>query len=186
MNEREKLIRELLLSIGEDPNRNNLVETPRRVSEMLDYILEGYKTDVKKLLEESVFEEKVTQMIIVKDINFFSLCEHHMMPFFGKVHIGYTPNGKIIGIGKVAKLVNAFSRRLQVQERLTDQIAKSLKYALKPFGVGVVIEARHLCMEMRGVEKQKSLITTSAMFGEFHSEIQARNEFLHLIGLSKV
>lgn len=182
----EEVIRELLINIGEVTDRDILRKTPQRVAKMLDTILQGYKVDVDRLIRESVYEEKYNEMVIVKDIDFYSLCEHHLIPFFGKAHVAYIPDGKIIGLSKIARLVDAFARRLQVQERMTQQIADSLEKALEPQGVAVVVEARHLCMIMRGVEKQNSVVTTSAMLGEFHSEDQARNEFLNLISVSKI
>jgi len=182
----EELIRELLINIGEDPERAGIQKTPSRVASMWEYITQGYKVDVEALLKESVCDDEYNQMILVKDIDYYSICEHHLVPFFGKAHVAYIPDGKIIGLSKIPRIIDAFARRLQIQERMTNQIAESLERALKPKGVGVVIEARHLCMQMRGIEKQNSVVMTSAMLGEFHTEDQARNEFLMLIGVSRI
>lgn len=177
----EQVIQQLLLHIGENPEREGLVRTPQRVAEAYRYLTSGYSQDIDSIMNKAVFKEKYNEMVIVKDIDFFSLCEHHLLPFFGKVHIAYIPRGKIIGLSKLPRIVEVFSRRLQVQERLTQQIADTLFTALKPAGVAVVIEARHLCMMMRGVEKQHSIATTSAMLGEFHDDDKTRTEFLNLI-----
>jgi len=177
----EEIIRNLLINIGENPNRPELLKTPARVAKFWQHVSQGYKVDVLEMLKESLVYEDYNQMIIVKDIDFFSLCEHHLVPFFGKAHVAYIPNGKIIGFSKIPRVITAFSQRLQIQERLTQQIADALNEALEPKGVGVIIEARHLCMQMRGVEKQNSNITTSVMLGELHDEPQARAEFLKLI-----
>lgn len=177
----EEIIRNLLINIGEDPNRPELLKTPARVAKFWQHVSQGYKVDVLEMLKESLVYEDYNQMIIVKDLDFFSLCEHHLVPFFGKAHVAYIPNGKIIGFSKIPRVVTAFSQRLQIQERLTQQIADALNEALAPKGIGVIIEARHLCMQMRGVEKQNSNITTSVMLGELHDEPQARAEFLKLI-----
>ncbi|HOD38767.1 MAG TPA: GTP cyclohydrolase I FolE [Candidatus Marinimicrobia bacterium] len=179
--ETEEIIRNLLINIGENPNRPELLKTPARVAKFWQHVSQGYKVDVLEMLKESLVYEDYNQMIIVKDLDFFSLCEHHLVPFFGKAHVAYIPNGKIIGFSKIPRVVTAFSQRLQIQERLTQQIADTLNEALEPKGVGVIIEARHLCMQMRGVEKQNSNITTSVMLGELHDEPQARAEFLKLI-----
>jgi GTP cyclohydrolase I len=178
---REGLVRELLKSIGEDPSREGLLETPSRVANAYDFLMKGYEEDIKEVLNEAIFKERYSEMVIVKDIDFFSMCEHHMLPFFGKAHVAYIPRGRILGLSKVPRIVEVFSRRLQVQERLTQQIADTLFNALRPEGVGVVIEARHMCMMMRGVEKQNSLATTSAMLGVFRDDMRTRQEFLHLI-----
>jgi len=177
----EEIIRNLLINIGENPERPELLKTPSRVAEFWQYISQGYKVDVPAMLKESLIYENYNQMIIVKDVDFFSMCEHHLVPFFGKAHIAYVPNGKIIGFSKIPRVITAFAQRLQIQERMTQQIADALNDALEPKGIGVVIEARHLCMQMRGVEKQNSNITTSVMLGELHDEPQARDEFLKLI-----
>ncbi len=177
----EKTIRQLLIDIGEDPDREGLKRTPSRVAKAYDDLTSGYSKDVKQILNGAIFNERYNEMVIVKDIDFYSLCEHHMLPFFGKVHIAYIPKGKIVGLSKLPRVVDIFARRLQVQERLTQQIAETLYDALKPAGVAVVIEAQHLCMMMRGVEKQNSFATTSAMFGEFHKDDKTRSEFLNLI-----
>ncbi|HNZ37246.1 MAG TPA: GTP cyclohydrolase I FolE [Candidatus Marinimicrobia bacterium] len=179
--ETEEIIRNLLVNIGENPSRPELLKTPARVAKFWQHVSQGYKVDVLEMLKESLVYEDYNQMIVVKDIDFFSLCEHHLVPFFGKAHVAYIPNGKIIGFSKIPRVVTAFSQRLQIQERLTQQIADALNEALEPKGVGVIIEARHLCMQMRGVEKQNSNITTSVMLGELHDEPQARAEFLKLI-----
>jgi GTP cyclohydrolase I len=177
----EEIIRNLLVNIGENPDRPELLKTPARVAKFWQYVSQGYRVDVSAMLKESIIHEDYNQMIIVKDIDFFSLCEHHLVPFFGKAHVAYIPDGKIIGFSKIPRIITAFSQRLQIQERLTQQIASALNDALEPKGVGVIIEARHLCMQMRGVEKQNSNITTSVMLGELHDEPQAREEFLKLI-----
>jgi len=180
----KNLIRELLIEIGEDPNREGLLKTPERVAKAYEFLMRGYQQDVKEILSKAIFTEKYDEMVIVKDIDFYSMCEHHLLPFFGKAHVAYIPKGKIIGLSKIPRLVEIFSRRLQVQERLTQQIADILNEYLKPDGVGVVIEAMHMCMMMRGVEKQNSIATTSAMHGSFKEDERTRNEFLRLINSS--
>lgn len=177
----ETLVRELLLQIGEDPARHGLRRTPDRVARMYKFLTKGYAEDVKSVLNGAVFEEKYSEMVIVKDIDFFSLCEHHLLPFYGKCHIAYIPHGKILGLSKLPRIVEVFARRLQVQERLTQQIADTLYECLNPAGVGIVMEAKHLCMVMRGVEKQNSMATTSAMLGVFRDDVKTRSEFLNLI-----
>jgi GTP cyclohydrolase I len=177
----ESLVRNLLDEIGEDASREGLQRTPHRVAKAYQFLTSGYAKDINKVLNGAVFSERYSEMVIVKDIDFFSLCEHHMLPFFGKTHIAYIPNGKILGLSKVPRVVEVFARRLQVQERLTQQIAQTLYDALNPEGVGVVIEARHMCMMMRGVEKQNSVATTSAMLGVFRDDVKTRQEFLTLI-----
>jgi len=179
--ELEESIRKLLTLIGEDPEREGLLRTPHRVAKSMEFLTSGYRQDVGKVMNGAVFTEKYDEMVIVKDIDFFSLCEHHMLPFFGKAHIAYIPHGKIVGLSKIPRIVEIFSRRLQVQERLTQQIAETLFQSLHPDGVGVVIEAKHLCMMMRGVEKQNSVATTSAMLGSFRDDERTRNEFLKLL-----
>ena len=179
----EGIVRDMLLGLGEDPSREGLLKTPSRVATSMKFLTKGYSEDVESLFNGAVFEEKYSEMVIVKDIDFFSLCEHHMLPFYGKVHVAYLPKGRILGLSKIPRLVDMFSRRLQVQERMTQQIAQSLYDVLKPLGVGVVCEARHLCMMMRGVEKQGSRATTSAMLGDFRTDLKTRSEFLTLIGL---
>jgi len=177
----EEAVKNFLTLMGENPKREGLLRTPHRVAKSWEYLTSGYKQDVNKVLNGAVFKEKYDEMVIVKDIDFFSLCEHHMLPFYGKAHIAYIPNGKIVGLSKLPRLVEVFSRRLQVQERMTQQIADTLYQILEPDGVAVVIEARHLCMMMRGVEKQNSVATTSAMLGSFRDDERTRNEFLKLI-----
>jgi GTP cyclohydrolase I len=178
--ELEGIVRELLLSIGEDPEREGLVKTPERVARMYEVLTRGYRQDIKEIVNDAVFAEEYQEMVLVKDIDFFSLCEHHLLPFYGRVHIAYIPSGRIIGLSKLPRIVEAFSRRLQVQERMTKQIAQTLYDCLNPAGVGVIAEARHLCMMMRGVEKQNSVATTSAMMGIFRDDEKTRAEFLNL------
>ena len=177
----EEIIRQLLEAIGEDPQREGLAFTPKRVAQAMTFLTSGYTKDVTKELNGAVFNEKYSEMVIVKDVDFFSMCEHHMLPFFGKAHVAYIPDGKIVGLSKIPRIIEVFSRRLQVQERMTQQIADTLYDALSPLGVGVVIEARHMCMMMRGVEKQNSIATTSAMLGVFREDDKTRQEFLMLI-----
>jgi GTP cyclohydrolase I len=177
----EDLMRELLVRLGEDPDREGLKETPTRVKRAMEHLTSGYKQCPEKLLKGALFSVTYDEMVIVKDIEMFSLCEHHMLPFFGKVHVAYIPKGRVIGLSKIPRLVEVFSRRLQIQERMTTEIAETIQRVIEPQGVGVVIEARHLCMMMRGVEKQHSATVTSAMFGCFREEQQTRNEFLSLI-----
>ena len=177
----EELVREMLVRLGDDPRREGLVRTPERVQRALEYLTRGHKEDPDAMLKGALFTVSYDEMVIVKDVEMFSLCEHHMLPFFGKVHVAYIPNGKVIGLSKIPRLIEIFSRRLQIQERLTTQIAESIQKAIEPQGVGVVIEARHLCMMMRGVEKQHSAAVTSAMLGCFRQEQETRSEFLSLI-----
>jgi len=179
--ELEDLVREFLAKIGEDPSREGLQKTPYRVARAYEFLTKGYRQDIDAVMNNAIFEEKYSQIVIVKDIDFYSLCEHHLLPFFGKVHIAYIPDGKIIGLSKLPRIVEVFARRLQVQERMTEQIAETLYQYLQPRGVGVVVEGQHLCMMMRGVEKQNSVATTSAMLGEFHDDVKTREEFLNLI-----
>ena len=176
----EDLYTELLTRLGEDPQRDGLLKTPERTEKAMTFLTQGYQEDPTKILRGALFDVDYDEMVIVRDIEVFSLCEHHMLPFFGKVHVAYIPNGKVIGLSKIPRLVDVFARRLQVQERLTRQIADSIQEAIEPQGVGVVIEARHLCMMMRGVEKQNSSTVTSAMLGVFHQQ-NTRAEFLSLV-----
>ena len=178
----EKLISQLLIEWGEDPKREGLEKTPSRVATMYEFLLQGYKKDIDEVMNGAVFKERYSEMVIVKEIDFFSLCEHHLLPFYGKCHVAYIPKGKIIGLSKIPRIVDVFSRRLQVRERLAQQLADTLFEWLNPLGVGVIIEARHLCMMMRGVEKQHSVATTSAMLGSFRNDVKTRNEFLTLVG----
>ncbi len=179
----EELYREVLIELGEDPEREGLLRTPHRAAEAMKFLTHGYSLDVDEVLTGAIFHEPYEDMVIIRDIEFFSLCEHHVLPFFGKVHIAYIPNGKIIGISKLARLVDVFARRLQVQERMTVQIGEALQKALEPQGVAVVIEARHMCMMARGVEKQGSKVTTSQMLGVFLNDRKTRQEFLSLLQL---
>jgi GTP cyclohydrolase I len=174
-------MRETLIRIGENPDRDGLLNTPERLEHSLQYLTKGYGEDAKEVLLDAMFDVAYDEMVIIKDIEVFSLCEHHVLPFFGKAHVGYIPRGKVIGLSKVPRLVDVFARRLQVQERLTTQIAEAILDAINPLGVGVVIEARHLCMMMRGVEKQHSAAVTSSMLGCFRNEQETRQEFLSLI-----
>jgi GTP cyclohydrolase I len=177
----EELIRELLKEIGEDPQREGLERTPARVAKAWEYLTSGYRQNVQDVLNEALFTEEYDEMVVVKDIDLYSMCEHHMLPFFGKCHIAYMPSHKIVGLSKLPRLVEMFARRLQVQERLTTQIAHTLNEVLQPRGVAVVIEALHLCMLMRGVEKQNSKAVTSAMLGAFRDRPETRAEFMELI-----
>ena len=177
----ESLVNEVLLALGEKPGRNGLMNTPERVAKALAFMTQGYQQNIDHLLNGALFPIEYDEMVIVKDIDFFSLCEHHLLPFFGKVHVGYLPNQKVVGLSKIPRIVDMFARRLQVQERLTTQIADTLKSRLDANGVGVVIEAQHLCMMMRGVEKQNTVAVTSSMLGAFRSQQQTRLEFLKLI-----
>jgi GTP cyclohydrolase IA len=177
----QSLIRDLVKEIGEDPHREGLWQTPERVAKALRYLTSGYGQEVTEILNGAIFTEDYDQMVLVKDIDIFSLCEHHLLPFFGKCHVAYIPKRKILGLSKIVRLVEMYSRRLQVQERLTQQIAQTLKRAVQPRGVGVVIEAYHFCMMMRGVEKQSSKAVTSAMLGTFQTRPEVRNEFVQLI-----
>jgi GTP cyclohydrolase I len=188
MNDHKKLqeITKLLLSeIGEDPTREGLINTPERVAKAWDFFSQGYRANVEEIVNGAIFEEGCSEMVVVRDIEFFSMCEHHMIPFFGRCHVGYLPNKKIIGLSKIPRIVDAFSQRLQVQERLTSQIAETLMDILDPIGVGVVMEGRHLCMQMRGVEKQNSFATTSSMLGQFRKSPETRSEFLSIISMKQ-
>ncbi len=179
----QALIRQLLAELGEDPTREGLVNTPKRVEKALQFLTSGYKANIEEVLNGALFTVDYNEMVIVKDIDFYSLCEHHLLPFFGKCHVAYIPTNKVIGLSKIPRLVDVFSRRLQVQERLTNQIANTICETIEPMGVAVVMEATHLCMSMRGVEKQNSLAVTSAMLGTFRSDPRTRSEFLELIKL---
>ena len=174
--------RDILQNIGEDPNREGLIKTPLRAVKSLDFLTHGYRLDPKKILESALFHEDYKQIVVVKDIEIYSLCEHHLLPFFGKAHIGYIPNGTIVGLSKIPRVVECFARRLQLQERLTTQIKDCLQEVLNPLGVAVVIEAQHLCMSMRGIQKQNSVTTTSEFTGAFLKNENTRQEFMHLIG----
>ncbi|MBL4624886.1 MAG: GTP cyclohydrolase I FolE [Flavobacteriales bacterium] len=171
----------VLKEIGEDPNREGLLRTPERVAKALKYLTHGYDLDPSEILKSALFQEDYQQMVLVKDIEVYSMCEHHMLPFFGKAHVAYIPNGTIVGLSKIPRVVDAFARRLQVQERLTDEIRDCIQETLKPLGVAVVIEAQHMCMQMRGVQKQNSVTTTSAFTGLFMNETKTREEFINLI-----
>ena len=175
------LVRELLLRLGEDPEREGLARTPDRVERSLQFLTQGYREDIEKLFTQARFSEPYDEMVLVRDIDFFSLCEHHMIPFFGKCHVAYIPDGKILGLSKIPRLVDALSHRLQVQERLTTQIAEALKKNLQPKGVAVVMEAQHLCTMMRGVQKQNTRMVTSSMMGTFRTDPKTRMEFLSLL-----
>lgn len=181
----EKLIEKLLTELGENPTREGLLKTPERYGKALKFLTSGYKADPAELLKKAIFHENYSEMVIVKDIELFSLCEHHMLPFFGKAHVAYIPKGKIVGLSKIPRVVDAFARRLQVQERLTEQISQLIFEVLQPDGVAVVIEAVHLCMMMRGVEKQSSTTITSSMLGVFREDQRTRKEFLALLNGSK-
>ena len=177
----EEQVRYILKALGEDPNREGLVKTPQRVAKALAFLTQGYQLDPEKVINDALFTEDYEEMIVQKDIDFFSLCEHHLLPFFGKAHVAYIPHHKLVGISKLARLVDVYARRLQVQERLTNQIANIIMEKLEPLGVAVVIEAEHLCMRMRGVEKQNSMIITSTLLGAFRTRQETRNEFMTLI-----
>jgi GTP cyclohydrolase I len=177
-----ELIRELLTEIGEDPAREGLVNTPARVAASYDFLTSGYRADVQRLVNGAIFTQPTNNMIIARDIELYSLCEHHLLPFYGRCHIGYISKTKIFGLSKLARLVDMYARRLQIQERLTEQIAHAIMDGIEAEGVGVIIEAHHLCMMMRGVEKQNSLMTTSSVLGSFRDSVATRNEFLNLIG----
>lgn len=172
----------VLQLIGEDPEREGLIKTPERVAKAMNFLTNGYNTNAEEILRSAMFKEEYKQMVIVKDIDIYSMCEHHMLPFFGKAHVAYIPDGYITGLSKIARVVEAYSRRLQVQERLTTQIRNCLQDTLKPLGVAVVIEAQHMCMQIRGVQKQNSVTTTSAFTGIFLQQLNTREEFVHLIG----
>jgi GTP cyclohydrolase I len=178
----EVLVRQLLLELGEDPNREGLVKTPLRVAQALTFLTNGYRADVKQVINNALFTQDTGGMVIVKDIEMYSMCEHHMLPFYGRCHIGYIPSGQVFGVSKLARLVDVFARRLQLQERLTEQISQVVMDEIGAKGVGVMIEARHLCMMMRGVEKQNSTMVTSSVLGVFREHLATREEFLTLVG----
>jgi GTP cyclohydrolase I len=177
----QDLIRRMLAELGEDPDREGLAATPKRVEQSLKFLTSGYQADVDTVINNALFTVDYSEMVIVKDIDFYSLCEHHLLPFFGRCHIAYIPNGKVIGLSKIPRLVEVFARRLQIQERMTSEIAETIREKIKPLGVGVVLEATHLCMAMRGVEKQNAFAITSAMLGGFQNDARTRMEFLELI-----
>ena len=177
-----ELVRELLIELGEDPERQGLLRTPQRVVDAYEYLTSGYHTDVNEVINNAVFQSESNNMIILRDIEVYSLCEHHMLPFFGRCHIGYVARDKVLGVSKLARIVDCYSRRLQIQERLTAQIARAVQDSTKAEGVGVVMECRHLCTMMRGIEKQNAVMTTSSVLGSFHNDEATRIEFLHLIG----
>ena len=180
------LVRDLLGQLGEDPEREGLLETPRRVADSLRFLTRGYRQTVEEAIGDGVFDEDHHNMVVVKDIELYSLCEHHMLPFFGRMHVAYIPNGRILGLSKVPRVVDVFARRLQVQERLTEQVAKAIMDALEPEGVGVICECYHLCMMMRGVQKQNSKTLTSAMKGVFLNDLKTREEFLRLTAVNGI
>ena len=177
-----QLVHELLTEIGEDPNREGLLKTPLRVARALEFLTRGYREDPQDLVNQAVFESESNNMIIVRDIEVYSLCEHHMLPFYGRCHIGYIARDKVLGVSKLARITDCYARRLQIQERLTAQVAREIMNAVNAEGVGVVMECHHLCMMMRGVEKQNSIMTTSTVLGSFHNSTATRTEFLNLIG----
>ena len=181
----ENLTKQLIEEIEEDPSREGLLKTPSRVSKAWSFFSGGYNQDLDKIINNAVFNEDATDMVVVRDVEFFSLCEHHLIPFFGRAHVAYLPNGKVIGLSKIPRIIDMFSRRLQVQERLTRQIAETVKEILDPIGVAVIMEGQHMCMQMRGVEKQNSLTTTSSMLGKFRESDRTRSEFLSIIGLNR-
>jgi len=182
----EQITRNLLKEIGENPDREGLVRTPSRVAKSWEFFSKGYNQNLEDIINNAIFEEDAKDMVIVRDVEFFSLCEHHLLPFFGKAHVGYIPNGKVIGLSKIPRIIDMFSRRLQVQERLTHQVAEVLQDVLNPIGVAVVMEGRHMCMQMRGVEKQNSFASTSAMLGQFRKSSETRSEFLSIINRTVV
>ena len=177
----QNIIKNLLVEVGEDPTREGLLNTPKRVAKAYEFLTSGYGKDIDEVLNGAIFNEKYDEMVLVKDIDFYSMCEHHLLPFFGKVHVAYIPNGKIIGLSKIPRIVEIFARRFQVQERMTQQIADTINMYIEPKGVAVVTEANHMCMMMRGVEKQNSSATASAVHGLFQEDARTRTEFLNLI-----
>lgn len=182
----KNLVSDLLLEIGENPKREGLLSTPKRVAKAYEFLTSGYKKDIDEVLNKAIFNEKYDEMVLVKNIDFYSLCEHHMLPFFGKVHVAYIPNGKIVGLSKIPRIVEVFARKLQVQERMTQQIADTINKYLEPKGVAVVSEASHMCMMMRGVEKQNSSATSSAVHGLFKEDARTRAEFMNLISVKNI
>jgi GTP cyclohydrolase I len=184
-NKIESLVGELLTQIGENPNREGLLKTPSRVAKSWDFLSSGYRQDINSIINDAIFYEDYDEMVTIRDIDFFSLCEHHLLPFFGKAHVAYIPNGKVVGLSKIPRIVEMFGRRLQLQERMTQNIAETLNDVLEPKGVAVVLEAKHMCMQMRGVEKQNSFATTSFMTGLFREDARTRKEFLDIISMRK-
>ena len=178
----EQLTKDLLNAIGEDPNREGLLKTPNRVAKAWDFFSKGYTQSLDEIVNDALFSEDNKDMVVVRDVEFYSLCEHHLIPFFGKAHVAYIPNGKVIGLSKIPRIIDMFSRRLQVQERLTRQISKTIKDVLNPVGVAVIMEGQHMCMQMRGVQKQSSFTTTSSMLGKFRESDRTRSEFMSIIG----
>jgi len=179
----EELTESLLKEIGENPTREGLVKTPKRVAKAWRFFSKGYEQNIEQIINNAIFTEDGKDMIVVRDVEFFSLCEHHLLPFFGRAHVAYIPNGKVIGLSKIPRIIDMFSRRLQVQERLTRQVAETLKDVLNPIGVAVIMEGQHMCMQMRGVEKQNSLATTSSMLGKFRESDRTRSELMAIIGI---
>ncbi|MBC8311433.1 MAG: GTP cyclohydrolase I FolE [Candidatus Marinimicrobia bacterium] len=184
-NKIESLVGELLTQIGEDPNREGLIKTPSRVAKSWDFLSSGYRQDIDSIINDAIFYEDYDEMVTIRDIDYFSLCEHHLLPFFGKAHVAYIPNGKVVGLSKIPRIVEMFGRRLQLQERMTQNIAETLNDVLEPKGVAVVLEGQHMCMQMRGVEKQNSFATTSFMTGLFREDARTRKEFLDIISMRK-
>ena len=186
LNKLEKITKNLLKEIGEDPNREGLLKTPKRVAKSWEFLTKGYRADIEEVINGAIFNEKCDEMVTINNIDFYSVCEHHLIPFFGKAHVAYIPNGKVVGLSKIPRIVDVCARRLQVQERMTQQIAATLNDALSPKGVAVVLEAQHMCMQMRGVEKQNSHATTSSMTGLFREDERTRKEFLNIISVGKM
>ena len=182
----EKITRDLLEEVGENPDREGLLKTPSRVAKSWKFLTRGYGANINEVINEAIFNEKCDEMVTINNIDFYSVCEHHLIPFFGKAHVAYIPNGKVVGLSKIPRIVDVFARRLQVQERMTQQIAKTLNEVLSPKGVAVVLEAQHMCMQMRGVEKQNSHATTSSMTGLFREDERTRKEFLNIISVGKM